>query len=240
MATTLSPVNSPTSLEKLAYDAIKNAILTFQLKPGESLVEADLAGQLGISKTPVRDALLRLEKESLVVKIPYKGSYVAGISRDIVIDLFEIRAVLEGLAARLSMPFISVQNLAELKEIIMRHERALRDGDITEASKHNRKFHQTIIQPCPNDRLLQILGNLDDHLQRFRLLSNYQRGTGLKSVDEHRVIYAALERHDGAAVEAAMRSHLTNVLTDLSEQDFDQLVELVSSKATHQLIPSQE
>lgn len=240
MAQTLSPVSSPASLEKLAYDAIKNAILTFQLRPGDSLVESDLAHQLGISKTPVRDSLLRLEKEGLVVKIPFKGSYVAPISHESVIDLFEIRAVLEGLAARLAMPGVSPDDMAELARLIDLHEQALRSGSIAEAAGYNRKFHQTIIQHCTNERLLQILGNLDDHLQRFRLLSNYQRGTALKSVEEHRQILAAIKKQDGAEVELTMRQHLQNVLVDLSEQDFDQLVDLVSAMAPHQLIKSGE
>jgi len=240
MAQTLTPVTSPASLEKLAYDAIKNAILTFQLRPGDSLVESELAHQLGISKTPVRDSLLRLEKEGLVVKVPFKGSYVASISHESVIELFEIRAVLEGLAARLAMPGVTPDELTELAGLIDSHEQALRKGSISEAAGYNRKFHQTIIQHCANERLLQILGNLDDHLQRFRLLSNYQRGTALKSVEEHRQILAALIQKDGVLVEQTMRRHLENVLVDLSEQDFDQLVDLVSAMAPHQLIKSEE
>ncbi len=203
-------------------------------------MESDLARQLGISKTPVRDSLLRLEKEGLVVKVPFKGSYVASITHESVIELFEIRAVLEGLAARLAIPEITPDEITDLTRVVDSHEKALRNGAISEAAGYNRKFHQTIIQHCTNERLLQILGNLDDHLQRFRLLSNYQRGTALKSVEEHRQVLAALKKQDGAAVEQTMRQHLQNVLVDLSEQDFDQLVDLVSAMAPHQLIKSEE
>jgi len=127
------------------------------------------------------------------VKVPFKGSYVASITHESVIELFEIRAVLEGLAARLAIPEITPDEITDLTRVVDSHEKALRNGAISEAAGYNRKFHQTIIQHCTNERLLQILGNLDDHLQRFRLLSNYQRGTALKSVEEHRQVLAALK-----------------------------------------------
>jgi DNA-binding GntR family transcriptional regulator len=227
----LSPVGGPVSLEKLAYDAIKSAILGFKLKPGDALVESDLAQQLGISKTPVRDALLRLEKEGLVVKIPYKGSYVSEITKQTVIELFQIRAVMEGLAAGLAAPFLTDADIHACEEFISRHLQALQAGDIEAAAVYNRKFHQTILQRCPNQRLLQILSNLDDHIQRFRLLSNYQRGKVLKSVQEHEAILDAVRRKSASEVENAMKAHLSNVLHDLSNQDFDQLIEYVSQQA---------
>ena len=94
----LATPSSPVSLEKFSYESIKEAILTFRLYPGQTLVEGELAHQLGISKTPVRDALLRLEKEGFIIKFPYKGYSVTEITRESIADMFEIRSALEGLA----------------------------------------------------------------------------------------------------------------------------------------------
>ncbi len=103
----LHRVTGPVSLKDKAYHAIKAAILSLKLKPGDPLVESDLAQQLGISKTPVRDALLELEREGFVTKVPFKGTYVTEITLKDVREVFQVRAVLEGLAARLAAPLFS-------------------------------------------------------------------------------------------------------------------------------------
>ncbi len=231
MPNSLSPVGGPVSLEKLAYDAIKEAILAFRLKPGESLVESDLAAQLNISKTPVRDALLRLEKEGLVVKVPYKGATVSEVNQQIMNEIFEIRAVLEGLAARLATPFMTPDDLERASRLVDQHEQVLLRDDPDEASRLNRQFHELIVQQAPNQWLKQILSNLDEHLKRYRTLSNFQVGRLGKSIDEHRLILKALCEGQAEQAEQAMRFHLSSVAVDLNNQDFDELVRTVSEHA---------
>lgn len=231
MAQSLAPINGPVSLEKFAYDAIKEAILVFKLKPGESLVENDLARQLGISKTPVRDALLRLEKEGFVTKIPYKGYYVMEITRQSVEDMFEIRSVLEGLAARLAVKHFSPADLDKARSLIRDQEQALSNGQIEAASDLNRAFHNLIIQRANNERLEQMLGNLDDHLQRYRILSNAQSGRLEKSAEEHQRVLEAIQGQNSEEAEVAVRAHILSVLGDLENQDFQELVALASSRA---------
>ena len=226
----LSPVSGPVSLEKLAYDAIKEAILSFRLKPGDSLVESELGRQLGISKTPVRDALSRLEKEGLVAKIPYKGTYVSEINRDSVIQMFQIRSVLEGLATRLAAPNFSTEDIRTAHEMIRMHGEALAAGDVETGFKMNRKFHDLILNRAENEKLLQILANLEDQLRCYRRLSAYQNSRGSKSVSEHQDILNAIERKDGAAAEAAMRAHLDSVVDDLAREDVQNLVHIVESQ----------
>ena len=101
--TPLTPLEESPSLDKLAYERIKDAILSFQFLPKQALVEGELAVQLGISKTPVRDALMRLEKEGLVSRVSYKGTFVADINNQDMQNIFMIRIVLEGLATRLAV-----------------------------------------------------------------------------------------------------------------------------------------
>ncbi len=220
----LSPLNNPPSLEKLAYDTIKQAILTFRIRPGETLVENDLARQLGISKTPVREALSRLEKEGFIVKIPYKGYTAAPISVQEIVEIFQVRAALEGTAASLAAPQLSAADLAHLTELVSRHEQALAGDDNESAASANRQFHQFIIQKSGNQRLAQILANLEDHLQRYRLLAAYQVGRPQKSVTEHHKVLTAFKQQNGQAAAAALSAHLLSVLEDLTRQDLSDLV----------------
>lgn len=224
MESMLSPVGGPISLEKLAYDAIKEAILSFRLKPGQSLVENDLARQLNISKTPVRDALLKLEKEGFVIKIPYTGTYVTDIDPQTVMDIFEIRAVLEGLAVRLATPLVTEGDINEMQELLRKHRSASNQDDIQQAAVLNKQFHEWLIHIASNPWLRQILSNLDDHLQRYRTLSNFQTGRLDKSVDEHQRILDAMKRRDADTAEKAIREHILSVRTDLSNQDFNELI----------------
>lgn len=223
----LSPVSGPVSLEKLAYESIKAAILSFQFMPDESLVETDLARQLGISKTPVRDALSRLEKEGFVEKIPYKGYTVTGLSQQTVIEIFEIRATLEGLSARQATPNFTEQDVDIAHDLVRRHHEAARQGDMQAASELNKEFHAHILLKAKNSWLRQILGNLEDHLQRYRLLSNFQAGRLEKSVDEHETILSAIAARQPEKAEQAVRTHLLSVVQDLQNQDFDELIDRI-------------
>ena len=225
--TALSPVSGPISLEKLAYDSIKSAILAFQLMPEENLVETDLARQLGISKTPVRDALSRLEKEGFVEKIPYKGYTVTGLSQQAVIEIFEIRATLEGLSARQATPNFTEQDLEAARDLVNRHNHAALQGDIQAASDLNKQFHALLLSRAKNSWLRQILGNLEDHLQRYRLLSNFQAGRLKKSIDEHNTILSAIINRQPEQAEQAVRTHLLSVAKDLQTQDFDELIDRI-------------
>ena len=115
---TLSPLKDSPSLDKLAYEKIKEAILTFQFLPNDALVEGELASQLGISKTPVRDALMRLEKEGLVTRIPYKGTYVSDINNQDMANIFTIRIVLEGLAIHLATELLTEDDFQQMQKLI--------------------------------------------------------------------------------------------------------------------------
>jgi DNA-binding GntR family transcriptional regulator len=214
----LNKVSTPVSLKDQAYLAIKRAILSLQLKPGQALVEADLAEQLGISKTPVRTALHELEREGLVNKVLYKGTYVAEITLRDVREIFEIRAVLEGLGARLAAPAFQDADLAQAREILRLMEAALDMGDKDLASQYGQRFHESILQKADNQRLQLIVHNLDDQVQRFRLLSDQIRGRLRRSLGEHKVVLEALEQRDPDLAEESLKAHLHSVLHGLSAE----------------------
>lgn len=219
----LTPLSEPPSLDKLAYEKIKEAILTFQFLPNQALVEGELASQLGISKTPVRDALMRLEKEGLVTRIPYKGTYVSDINNQDMANIFQIRIVLEGLAIRLATDNLTEEDLAQMQQSINDYSKALQDKDVSRSSRINSEFHNIIIQRCSNPRLVTMLHNLDDHLKRYRLLSISQGTRTDKSVPEHQRILEACRLRNAQAAEEAMRQHLFSAMEDLYDQDFEEL-----------------
>ncbi len=226
----LTPTREPVSLDRFAYDAIKEAILTFQLLPGQNLVEGELAEQLKISKTPVRSAILQLEKEGLVVKSHYKGAVVAELSPRKMIEVFEVRSALEGLATRVAAENASEEDLAALQETLEDEQQALKNRNANAASEANVRFHKLLIDSANNEWLERFLANLDDHLRRYRTLSNYQKGRMDKSVDEHRKVLNALQARDPDQAEAAMREHLISVMKDLNHENLQTLIDRIGKE----------
>jgi len=211
----LEKVGNASSLKDKAYIAIKDAILSLKLEPSAPLVEGDLAQQLGISKTPVRDALQELEREGFVTRVLFKGTYVTDVTMKDMAQVFPLRAVLEGLAARLATPLFTSPELDQIAADLTAAEAALDKGNLALCSERGQKLHKAIINKVDNQRLTTIIHNLDDHVRRFRALSDRISGRLNKSVKEHRRVLDALYRQDAAAAEQAMRDHLFSVLQDL-------------------------
>jgi len=212
----LDKVGGPVSLKDKAYIAIKEAILSVKLKPGTPLVETQLAAELGVSKTPVRAALEELEREGFVTRILFKGTYVTEVTLKDLVEIFQLRAVLEGLAARLATPLFTPRDLDRIDHNLTAAEAALAEGDLAMCSEFGKSLHDAIIDKADNQRLTLIIRNLDDHVQRFRAISDQISGRLNKSVKEHRRVLGALRRRDPEAAAQAMCDHLHSVLQDLS------------------------
>lgn len=215
----LSPVNEPLSLKDKVYEAIKDAILSLELEPGQALVESRLAEQLGVSKTPIRDALQELEREGFVTRIPYKGTYVAPVDAKDLEEVLQLRAALEGLAVRLAVPWLTAEEREAAEKLLDGAEAALARGDPDRCSTLGNEFHQLFMRRAENQRLVSILRNLDDHMQRFRRMSDQISGRLVKSQAEHRRVLEAVKQQDAELAEQAMRSHLHSVLQDLSGRE---------------------
>jgi DNA-binding GntR family transcriptional regulator len=166
---------------------------------------------------------MRLEKEGLVNRVPYKGTYVSDINNQDMANIFRIRIVLEGLAIHLATNVLSEADFQKMQELIGDHAEALKRGDVKGVSRINTEFHNIIVNCCSNPRLQQMLHNLDDHLKRYRLLSISQGGRSEKSVPEHQAILDALRTRDPKRAEEAMQLHLTSAMQDLYDQDFEEL-----------------
>ena len=156
------------SLEYLAYERIKEAIITLAFPPGSPIVEVQLAERLGISKTPLRAGLMQLEREGLVVSVPYKGSRVAPITRQQIAQLYQLREAIEVYAVREAVRTFTEAELDALEAILQRQEQAVSVGDYEAANLLDRQFHRAPVDRLANPYLTEIFGNVLDHRRRLR------------------------------------------------------------------------
>ncbi len=196
------------SLQQLVYGWVKDAILSGRFEPGTRLVEQSLSKELGVSRSPLREALRRLEQEGLVRAAPRRGvSVVAPSVRD-VDDVYAIRAALEGLAARLAAGRVDETAEVRLARILDRMERAIARGELKLAASADASFHAAILEYGGNGRLVDLSSGLADLVRRVRLAVLAQRGRAEAALAEHREILEALAHRDPARAERHMQSHI--------------------------------
>ena len=196
------------------YEEVREAIIDLRLKPGEPLREATMAEQLGVSKTPVREALTRLEQEGLVETASFKGAVVSGYSDHDLREIYELRELLEGAAARAATETASPAMLAHLRDLTAR-SRTLRDeGRLTELADLLGEFDIVIYEQVENQRIRALIQNLQAHLGRIGRLTQEIPGRVAASVEEHAAIVEAMAGHDPDEAERLMRLHIRSVLRD--------------------------
>ncbi|MDI6823985.1 MAG: GntR family transcriptional regulator [Bacillota bacterium] len=195
-------------LRDRAYQVLREAIVSGHLTPGERLVEARLAQEMGISRNPVREALRRLEHEGLARRHPRGGMAVAEIDLRDVAEVYAVRSVLEGLAARLAAGRLRAEHRERLVRSIQEGEEARRSNELDRLVASSSVFHSTVLEAAGNARLTSLLQVLDHHISRFRRISLQAEGSPAEVLEEHRHILDALERGDGAEAEDLMRRHL--------------------------------
>lgn len=203
------------SLRIKIYHRLKNAILNGVYKPGESLIEMKLAKELGVSRTPIREAIRQLELEGLVSSIPNKGVIVEGVSPQDVEDIYSIRKMIEGLAARWAAEKITDAQLKELKDILDLMEFYTEKGNVEKLSELDSRFHDIIFKASNSRPLESVLTNFHHFIQRARLVSVKASGRAVHSLNEHRDIYEALQVHDTDTAEKAMIDHVGSARTNL-------------------------
>jgi DNA-binding GntR family transcriptional regulator len=189
-----------------AYRYIRKAIQDGQLKPGERLREIELAKQIGLSRTPIREALSRLEAEGLVAHDPTRGVVVAELDYSMVTELYYMREVLEGTAARLAAQHASDVEISILDDLCEQYEAALNDG--AALAMTNRRFHETLYRCSHNRYLLNMVTVLHDALSLLggTTLGNPERAA--ETLREHRAVVAAIHARDAEAAEQALRAHI--------------------------------
>ena len=197
-----------------AYEVILDAITSLKLRPGAMVIEGRLARSLGISKTPVRNALVRLEQAGFVRTVPFRGTFVSEVSLRDVKEIFHVRASLEELAIRRAVEDASPADIRAMYRVVDAAETARRGGNLAASVDLIREFHETLIRLSGNRWLADIYGALAHHLTRIRNICGQMPGRVEASMAEHRAIVAAMEARDAGAAVAAMRSHLSSLASD--------------------------
>ena len=197
-------------LRDVVFQTLRKAILRGELKPGERLMEIALANRLGVSRTPVREAIRMLEQEGLVIMIPRKGAQVAQITMKDLNDVLEVRLGLEELAMQFACKRITQEEIGEMKQALEEIERLQEAEDVTALAEADVAFHDIIYKATDNKRLNQIINNVREQMYRYRveyLKDSRTRGTLLK---EHREIYEAVAGRDEERAKACIRCHIMN------------------------------
>ena len=197
-------------LRDVVFNTLREAILRGDLVPGERLMELQLAAKLGVSRTPIREAIRMLEQEGLAITIPRKGAIVAGMTEKDMQDVLEIREALEELSVQVSCDKITDEDIAELQKNMKNFEHSLKSGDLKKMAHADVEFHDVIYRATDNPKLINMLNNLREQMYRYRVeyLKNPQNHEQL--LHEHEAIYKGIVEKDKSAVTEMIRKHISN------------------------------
>lgn len=187
-------------LREIVYEELKTQLMTGQITPGTRLMEIDMAEDMGVSRTPVREAIRKLEKEGLVTIEPRKGAYASQISTKDMVDILEVRQNLEGLAAFFAASRMGDAQMDKLKQASESYNQAMIAGDTEEMIACDTKFHRIIVESCNNKTLMQMMGQLQEMVLRFRYIYYDDFKRAEKMPEEHQLILDSI--HDGRAEDA--------------------------------------
>ncbi len=199
------------TMTEIVADEIRVRILNGDFIPGQRLVAAEIADEMGVSRMPVRDALRNLESTGLVETIPHRGTIVKDLSEFEILELYQIRAVLEGLAARLASERMDEKMLEQINNTISQHDlKTIQNEDYDSFTKLNRKFHSLIWEASGSPKLESLLANLYDACNQYRNLSMLVSGRPDSIFNEHSAIVNALKLRDCDEAERLARIHYEN------------------------------
>ena len=219
-------MNEYLPLRDVVFNTLRQAILRGELKPGERLMEIQLANKLGVSRTPIREALRKLELEGLVNMVPRKGAEVADITEKSLRDVLEVRKALEELSVQLACEKITEEEIEELKRVAERFKDTLNDQDVTKIAEADVAFHDVIYTATDNQKLILLLNNLREQMYRYRMEYLKDERTHKTLIEEHDAIRRALKKHDKVKAGAAIRVHIDNqkrsILESLTEKEEDE------------------
>ncbi|MGN8817389.1 GntR family transcriptional regulator [Oribacterium sp. HCP28S3_H8] len=204
-------MNEYLPLRDLVFNTLRQAILKGELKPGERLMEIQLAEKLGVSRTPIREAIRKLELEGLVLMIPRKGAEVAKISHKSLQDVLEVRGALEELATDLACQRITDEELESLRKAEAHFKQVVSSGgNEMQIAEADEAYHDIIYNASGNKKLVQMINNLREQMYRYRLeyiKDEAKRGT---LISEHEKILEAIRLRDIIRAKALMKEHIDN------------------------------
>lgn len=195
-------------LREVIFNTLRQAIIVGELKPGERLMEVQLAEKMGVSRTPVREAIRKLELEGLVNMVPRKGAHVADLSVKDIMDVLEVRASLDGLATSLAALRITDDEIRELKHVHMQFINYVNKDNLQGSIKKDVEFHEIIYRSSRNEKLIQIASNLREQIQRFRVIYLKDYSSTNDIIKEHNEIIDALTKRDRAMAQEIAQKHI--------------------------------
>lgn len=197
-------------LRDVVFNTLRQAILTGELKPGERLMEIHLANRLGVSRTPIREAIRKLELEGLVTMIPRRGAEVARITEKSMVDVLEVRRAVDALCVELACDRISEEGLEQLHKACINFERAVRTGDVKKIAQADVALHDIIVAATNNMRLIQLVNNLSEQMYRYRFEYIKDTTQHQRLIEEHRIIYESIRCKDKETASKTARLHIDN------------------------------
>lgn len=203
-------INEYLPLRDVVFNTLREAILKGELVPGERLMEKQLAERMGVSRTPIREAIRKLELEGLVLMVPRKGAEVAKITEKDIKDVLEVRATLEALAVRLACEKMDEQGMEKLTQVKEAFEKAAEKKEIELLIIKDVEFHDAIFAATGNEKLIHIVNNLREQIYRFRVkyISEMNDYSGL--VKEHEEIVESIRNGDRQKAEEIAVRHIEN------------------------------
>lgn len=204
-------------LRDVVFHTLRQAILRGELKPGERLMEIQLANKLGVSRTPIREAIRKLELEGLVLMIPRRGAEVAEITEKSLRDVLEVRGALEELAVDLACERITSEDIDKLREAAKQFEEVSKSADVTALAEADVKFHDIIYFATENQRLIQLLYNLREQMYRYRVEYLKRPEVHATLFAEHEHIIECIVKRDNVAAKRAISTHVDNQMNAVTD-----------------------
>lgn len=213
-----SEINDKHSLRGRVFHKIREDILKGRYQRNEAMKELQISKDLGVSRTPVREALRQLELEGLVTIIPNKGAVVSGINARDIADIYAIRSLIEGLSAQWAAENITLEQLDELEEIVYLSEFHLKKGHIDQLYELDNKFHEVLYEASESKILRHVLSDFHHYVQRVRKTSLSAPERAMKSINEHKAILEALRNKDTEAAKYLTNIHVENTSRNVIEK----------------------
>ena len=203
-------MNEYLPLRDVVFNTLRQAILRGELKPGERLMEIQLANKLGVSRTPIREALRKLELEGLVNMVPRKGAEVADITEKSLRDVLEVRKALEELSVQLACEEITEEEIEELKRVAERFKDTLDDQDVTKIAEADVAFHDVIYTATDNQKLILLLNNLREQMYRYRVEYLKKEEAYPQLIAEHEELIDNISKRNKEEATRIMCEHIDN------------------------------
>ena len=209
-------------LREMVYEELKIQILTGAIVPGTRMMEVDLAEEMGVSRTPIREAIRKLEKEGLVTIEPRRGAYASMISTQDMVEILEVRQDLEGLAAYFAATRMTPVEMEELKELADHYNDAVKAGSMQDMIRYDTQFHRLIVDSCNNKILVSMVEQLQELVLRFRYIyyDNFKRAENMPA--EHQEIIDAIASGDADRARKAADVHIDRLKQLVIEEGVQQ------------------